>query len=74
MFIELEYILNITPYEILYGVATGNSDPIVGLLLGILTSSMNILVLYLLVLLAIYLQIDIYLRFIYNLILFLNWI
>ena len=40
----------------------------------ILTSSINILVIYLLVLLAIYLQIDIYPRFIYKLILFLNWI
>ena len=44
-----------------------------GLLLVIFTSSINILVLYLLVLLAIYLQIDIYLRCIYK-ILFLNWI
>jgi len=48
------------------------SYPIVGLLLVILTSSINILVLYLLVLLAIYLQIDICPRFIYKLILFLN--
>ena len=39
-------------------------DPFVGLLLVILTSSINILVFYLLVLLAIYLQIDIYPRFI----------
>ena len=46
----------------------------VELLLVILTSSINILVIYLLVLLAIYLQIDIYPRFIYKLILFLNWI
>ena len=46
----------------------------VGLLLVILTSSINLLVIYLLVLLAIYLQIDIYPRFIYKLILFLNWI
>jgi len=38
----------------------------VGLLLVIFTSSINILVLYLLVLLAIYLQIDIYPRFIYK--------
>ena len=45
-----------------------------GLLLVILTSSINILVIYLLVLLAIYFQIDIYLRFIYKLILFPNWI
>ena len=43
-----------------------------GLLLVILTSSINILVLYLLGLLAIYLQIDICPRFIYKLILFLN--
>ena len=49
-------------------------NPYVGLLLLILTSNINILVLYLLVLLAIYLQIDIYPRFIYKLILFLNWI
>ena len=46
----------------------------VGLLLVILTSSINILVLYLLVLLAIYLQIDIYPPFIYKFIPFLNWI
>ena len=46
----------------------------VELLLVILTSSINILVINLLVLLAIYLQIDIYPRFIYKLILFLNWI
>ena len=43
-----------------------------GLLLVIFTSSINILVLYLLVLLAIYLQIDIYPRFIYKLILVLD--
>ena len=48
--------------------------PCMELLLVILTSSINILVIYLLVLLAIYLQIDIYPRFIYKLILFLNWI
>ena len=45
----------------------------VGLLL-VITSSINILVIYLLVLLAINLQIDIYPRFIYKLILFLNWV
>ena len=45
-----------------------------GLLLVIPTSSINILVIYLLVLLAIYLQIDIYPPFIYKLILFLNWV
>ena len=43
-------------------------------ILVILTSSINILVIYLLVLHAIYLQIDIYPQFIYKLILFLNWI
>jgi len=46
----------------------------VELLLVILTSSINMLVLYLLVLWAIYLQFDIYPEFIYKLILFLNWI
>ena len=49
-------------------------DTSVGLLLVILTSNINILGLYLLVSLAIYLQIDIYSRFIYKLILFLNWV
>jgi len=49
-------------------------SPCVGLSLVIPTSSINILVIYLLVLLAIYLQIDIYPRFIYKLILFLNWV
>ena len=43
-------------------------------LLVILTSSINIPVIYFLVLHAIYLQIDIYPRFIYKLILFLNWV
>ena len=47
---------------------------LVGLLLVILTSSINIPVIYLLVLLAIYLQIDIYPGFIYKLILFPNWV
>ena len=50
------------------------SKQCVRLLLVIFTNSINILVIYLLVLLAIYLQIDIYPRFIYKLLLFLNWV
>ena len=78
----LKSIVLLLIYSNLVAINSRTFKESVGLLLVILTSSINILVIYLLVLLAIYLlvllaiylQIDIYPRFIYKLILFLNWI